>query len=403
MKRTLTVFSMLIIIAAIVVSGLPTRTPAAVAQDDEFVFGLIMVGPFDDNGWSEAHYEAGLYVEDNVDGARMISIDRFNAADSPELTMEDVVADMVEQGAQLIIANSDDMKEDIEAVAPNYPDVAFIHVSGDGALTGEASENLSNTMGQMIYGKMIAGCLAGLRTETGSIGYLGPLVNAETRRLANSAFLGARHCYEMKGGDPAELQFEVVWIGFWFFIEGVTLDPTEVANDFFNGGADVVISGIDTTQALVVAGQRAAEGESVFAIPYDFIDACGEAPDVCLGVPYFNWGPAYVEAVEMVRAGEWEQYWEWNPPNWEDLNDLDTTAVGFNFGEILTEEELESVNGFIDALAAGYAGEEGGLNLYAGPLNYQDGTEFVAEGEVATDEQIWYTEQLLEGMEGASE
>ncbi|MCI0709058.1 MAG: BMP family ABC transporter substrate-binding protein [Chloroflexi bacterium] len=394
---------MLIIIAAIVVSGLPTRTPAAVAQDDEFVFGLIMVGPFDDNGWSEAHYEAGLYVEDNVDGARMISIDRFNAADSPELTMEDVVADMVEQGAQLIIANSDDMKEDIEAVAPNYPDVAFIHVSGDGALTGEASGNLSNIMGQMIYGKMIAGCLSGLRTETGSIGYLGPLVNAETRRLANSAFLGARHCYEMKGGDPAELQFEVIWIGFWFFIEGVTLDPTEVANDFFNGGADVVISGIDTTQALVVAGQRAAESESVFAIPYDFIDACGEAPDVCLGVPYFNWGPSYVEAVEMVQAGEWEQYWEWNPPNWEDLNDLDTTAVGFQFGDILTEEELEAANGFIEALAAGYAGEEGGLNLYAGPLNYQDGTEFVAEGEVATDEQIWYTEQLLEGMTGASE
>lgn len=403
MKRTLTVCSMLIIIAAIVVSGLPTATPAAVAQDDEFVFGLIMVGPFDDNGWSEAHYEAGLYVEDNVDGARMISIDKFNAADSPELTMEDVVADMVEQGAQLIIANSDDMKEDIEAVAVDYPDVAFVHVSGDGALTGEASENLSNIMGEMIYGKMIGGCLAGLRTETGRIGYLGPLINAETRRLANSAYLGARHCYELKGGDPAELEFEVIWIGFWFFIEGVTLDPTEVANDMFNNGADVVISGIDTTQALVVAGQRAAEGENVAAIPYDFIDACGEAPDVCLGVPYFNWGPAYVEAIEKVQTGEWEQYWEWNPPNWDDLNDLDTTAIGFEFGEILTEEELETVNGFIDALAAGYEGEEGGLNLYEGPLNYQDGSEFVAEGEVATDEQIWYTEQLLEGMEGASE
>jgi simple sugar transport system substrate-binding protein len=403
MKRTLTVFSMLIIIAAIVVSGLPTATPEAAAQDDEFVFGLIMVGPFDDNGWSEAHYEAGLYVEDNVDGARMISIDKFNAADSPELTMEDVVADMVEQGAQLIIANSDDMKEDIEAVAADYPDIAFIHVSGDGALTGEASENLSNIMGEMIYGKMIAGCLAGLRTETGRIGYLGPLINAETRRLANSAYLGAKHCYEMKGGDPAELEFEVIWIGFWFFIEGVTLDPTEVANDMYNNGADVVISGIDTTQALVVAGQRAAEGENVAAIPYDFIDACGEAPDVCLGVPYFNWGPSYVEAVEMVQAGEWEQYWEWNPPYWEDLNDLDQTAIGFEFGEILTEEEQTAVNDFIGTLAAGYEGEEDGLNLYEGPLNYQDGSAFVAEGEVATDEQIWYTEQLLEGMEGASE
>lgn len=401
MKRTLSLIAIFMLIVVAVISSLPTGTTSA--QDDEFVFGLIMVGPFDDNGWSEAHYDAGLYVEDNVEGARMVWIDKFNAADSPELTMEDVVADMVEQGAQLIIANSDDMKEDIEAVAADYPDVAFVHVSGDGALTGEAPENLSNIMGEMIYGKMIAGCVAGLRTETGRIGYLGPLVNAETRRLANSAYLGAKHCYEMRGEDPAALEFEVVWIGFWFKIEGVTLDPTEVANDFFNNGADVIISGIDTTEALVVAGQRAAEGETVWAIPYDYVDSCNESPDVCLGVPYFNWGPSYVEAIEKVRSGEWEQYWEWNAPDWEDINNPDTSAVGFEFGETVTEEEQAMVQEFIDGLAAAANEEEGGLNLYVGPLNYQDGSVFVEDGATAAQEDIWYTEQLLEGMEGSSE
>jgi simple sugar transport system substrate-binding protein len=37
------------------------------------------------------------------------------------------------------------------------------------------------------------------------------------------------------------------------------------------------------------------------------------------------------------------------------------------------------------------------------PINLQDGTEYVAEGAVATDDEIWYLPQLLEGMEGPSE
>ena len=37
----------------------PTETPPSA---DEFVFGIIMVGPHDDHGWSEAHYTAVRYV-----------------------------------------------------------------------------------------------------------------------------------------------------------------------------------------------------------------------------------------------------------------------------------------------------------------------------------------------------
>ncbi|MCB9436451.1 MAG: BMP family ABC transporter substrate-binding protein [Anaerolineales bacterium] len=402
-KRFAIVLAVVLVVALVAGVGVKNNAPVQ-AQDDEFVFGLIMVGPFDDNGWSEAHFEAGLYVEENVEGARMVWVDKFNAADNPQLTMEGVVEEMVAEGAQLIIANSDDMKADVTAVAPLYPDVVFIHVSGDGVLTGDAPDNLGNFMGEMEYGKMIAGCAAALKTQTGSIGYLGPLINHETRRLASSAYLGAKYCYEnYRGMDAADLSFEVVWIGFWFNIPGVTLDPTEVVNDFYNSGADVVISGIDTTQAIVVAGQRSAADEAVWAIPYDFQDACGEAPAACLGVPYFNWGPSYLETVEAVMDGTWEPSWDWNAPDWEDINNPDTSAVGFIYGDALTEDEAATLDEFIADLAAGAMDEEEGVNLFTGPLNYQDGSEFVADGEVATPEQIWYMEQLLEGMEGLSE
>jgi len=257
--------------------------------------------------------------------------------------------------------------------------------------------NLGNVMGRMEYGKMIAGCAAALTSQTGKIGYLGPLINDETRRLANSAYLGARYCWETyRGEDPASLGFQVNWIGFWFNIPGVTLDPTQVANDFFDSGSDVVISGIDTTEGLVVAGQRAEAGESVWAVPYDYEGACDEAPDICLGVPYFNWGPSYLEVARSVQAGTFEPTFQWLGPDWADINNPDTTAVGFVNGPGLAEDASATLDEFIAGLA------DGSIELYTGPLNWQDGSPFLADGEVATDLQVWYAEQLLEGMEGAS-
>ncbi len=393
-----------------------TTTTAAPADDGEttttaespepsddpgepLVFGMILVGPEDDRGWSQAHREAGEYVEEQL-GAEMIVIDKVNPADRPDTSLEQIVDDMVDQGAGLIFATSDDMRDGILAAAAAHSDIPMIWSSGDSAWEdGEAFaglDNLGNIMGEMEYGKMIAGCAAALETQTGSIGYVGPLINDETRRLVNAAYLGASYCYEnFRGEDPASLDFEVNWIGFWFNIPGVTLDPTQVSNDFFDGGADVLISGIDTTEAIVRAGQRAAAGEAVWAVPYDYEGACAEAPEVCLGVPYFNWGPSYLEIAQEVLDGTFTADWEWIGPDWSDINNKETTAVGFIKGDGLGDAEAQ-----LDEFIAGLA--DGSIDLWVGPLNFQDGSPFLADGEAATTQQIWYMSQLLEGVTGAS-
>ncbi len=409
--------SVLFILVAIIIGGIAAAAPA-IAQD-EIIFGVVLVGPEDDRGWSQAHYEAAVYVEENLPGAKKIVLDSLNSADRPETTLEQVVEDMVAQGAQIIFTTSADFEVDTSVVAEFYPDVVFINISGDDALWGIAPDNLGNIMGEMEYGKMIAGCAAALKTETGKIGYVGPLIDPETIRLTSSVYLGAQYCYEnYRGMDAADLEFSVTWIGFWFNIPGVTLDPTEVANAFLDDGVDVLISGIDTTEAIVVAGQRAAEGESVWAIPYDYEGACAEASDICLGVPYFNWGPSYLEAIAAVQDGSWTASWVWNGPDWMDINNHDTSAVGFEYGDGLTDDDIAMLDEFIAGLAAGAMGEDGGIQLFTGPLNLQDGSVLLADGEVATAKQIWYmapnaetamspdeipAPQLLEGIMGASE
>lgn len=377
-----------------------TSAETTMAADEPLVVGMILVGPRDDRGWSQAHFEAGEFLEERI-GAELLVVDSVNPADKPEVTVEQIVDDMVEQGAGLIFATSDDMKNGIELAAENHPDVPMIWSSGDSAWAeGEAYRadlaNLGNIMGQMEIGKAIAGCAAALTTDTGQIGYLGPLINDETRRLVASAYLGARHCWELEGNDPADLGFAVTWIGFWFQIPGVTLDPTQVVNEFYDGGADVVISGIDTTEAIVRAGQRAAAGETVWAIPYDYEGACAEAEEVCLGVPYFNWGPSYLDTAIQVGLGNFSADFRWLGPDWNNINDPDTSHIGWVMGDGLSAENSEKLTAFMAGLASR------SVELWTGPLNYQDGSPFLADGETATPQQIWYLPQLLEGIEGAS-
>ncbi|MBI9082096.1 MAG: BMP family ABC transporter substrate-binding protein [Desulfobacterales bacterium] len=383
---------------AVLVAALFLSAPMAVcAADTPFTFGLLLVGPYNDHGWSQAHYDGGLYVEKTVPGTKMIYIDKVNPADRAGVTIPMLVDDMVEKGAQLIIANSDDMKDGTREAALMHPDVKFIHISGDDVLTGKASANLTNLMGKMEYGKMMAGFAAAMTTKTGKIGYLGPLINEETRRLSASCYLGAKYAWEkVLGKNPADLQFKVTWIGFWFNIPGVTADPTQVAQNFYDTGYDVVISGIDTTEALTVAGQKRQGGKTVWAIPYDYIGACSAAPQVCLGVPYFNWGPDYAALIKKLKAGQWASVWTWTDPDWKDINNHVTSAVGFKIGDALGDDAKKALDKFIADLGAGR------VNLFTGPLNYQDGTTFLAAGEKATDKQIWYLEQLLAGMEGQS-
>ena len=418
MKRVLFVWLALVLLALTVACASaptpvpPTPTPvpppttakptvAPPVAPKPITFGVILVGPYNDHGWSEAHYTAAQYVKSKLPGSDFVYLDKLNPADRPGTTLEQIVADMKSKGAKLILTTSDDFQTDTMTVAPKFPDITFVNASGDSAWKDGKNykdiKNLGNFMGKMEYMKMVAGCSAALSTQTGKIGYLGPLINDETRRLADAAYLGAKYCWTTYAKkNLADLKFDVKWIGFWFNIPGVTLDPTKVANDFFNAGKDVVVSGIDTTEALVVAGQRRAKGEKVLAVSYDYKNGCNEAPDACLGVPYFNWGPAYLKAVKEVQAGTWKPGWDYNGPDWSNLDNPDTGAVGFTFGKALADANKTTVQQFIKGLG------DGSINLWKGPITLQDGTIYIKEGATATDKEIWYLPQLLQGMTGQS-
>ena len=392
-----------LVVAACSKSGTTGGTGASSSK--QFVFGMLLVGPYNDHGWSQANYEGGQYVVQQLGGpskAKMLWLDKVNSSDRPSVKAEDVVSTMIKQGAQLIFATSDDFKDAIMAAAAAHPNIPMIWSSGDSAWAQGRDyqanlTNLGNYYMKMEYTQEIAGCAAALTTQTGKIGVVGPLINDETRRFVNAAYLGARYCWtNFRRADPAKLAFSVKWIGFWFNIPGTTLDPTQVTNDLFNSGADVVLDHLDTTEALVRTGQLVQSGKKAWAIGYDFKDACSVAASVCLGAPYFNWGPGYLRIAQSVINHSFKPQFIWDAPDWSNLNSLTSSPVGFESGAALSSANATTISQFIKGLG------DGSISLFKGPLNWQDGSVYLGAGQTASDVQIWYSPQLLQGITGAS-
>ena len=51
-----TLLSALLVLTCLIIA------PAALAADKGLTFGMLLVGPYNDHGWSQAHYEGGRYV-----------------------------------------------------------------------------------------------------------------------------------------------------------------------------------------------------------------------------------------------------------------------------------------------------------------------------------------------------
>ncbi|MBL8157574.1 MAG: BMP family ABC transporter substrate-binding protein, partial [Anaerolineae bacterium] len=91
-------------------------------------------------------------------------------------TPDQLAEELLDQGADMIIFNSDDLKDGATTFATNHPEIPVIHASGD--QRWEEGENfvdlpnLGNAFPGMEWTKLVAGCAAAMTTETGKIGYL---------------------------------------------------------------------------------------------------------------------------------------------------------------------------------------------------------------------------------------
>jgi basic membrane protein A len=324
--------------------------------EGKFNVGMVLIGPHDDGGWSQAHYEGLQYIEQNVPNTHIAYIELV-----PEgAQAEQVFRSLARKGFNLIYGTSFGYMDPMETVAAEFPDTMFIHISGfksNGA-------NFGNLFGAMEVMKYIGGMVAGSRAKVDGNPKLGMMATfpiPEELRLTNAVALG------MKKTCP-DCTLDVRWINTWH-------DPViekEAAASLFDAGAQVVFTGADTPAAGDVAQEKGKWG-----VNYDWVGSC--KVERCLTAPYWIWGPVYARITQETIDGKYVPGTEYF--------DADAQAMGL-FGLMegqeltpgmkdLPAEDLQLIQ---DTMQAALAGEFTRFDVFAGPIKDNKGNEVLPAG-----------------------
>jgi len=343
-------------------SGAAAATPGAELQlpateEGKFNVAMILIGPHDDGGWSQAHYEGLQYLCENMPDAHIAYVE--NVPDTP--ASEAAFRALARKGFDFIIGTSFGYMDPMATVAEEFPDQTFLHLTG----FKSNGKNFGNFFGAMEDFKYLAGMLAGSRAKADGnpkLGYMGTFQIPEEIRLANAIMLGAKK-------TCPECTMDVRWINTWH-------DPIiekEAAASLFDNGAQVVFTGADTPAVADVAQEKGKWG-----VTYDHPGSC--KVDKCLTAPYWIWGPEYKRIAEKVKAGTYEAGYEYF--------DADSKAMGlygFMDGETpqpgIADLPAADVQMVKDTLAKMLAGQFGRFDVFSGPINDTTGAVKVPAGE----------------------
>ncbi|SCY86710.1 BMP family ABC transporter substrate-binding protein [Paracoccus tibetensis] len=332
----------------------------AYAQDEPLKVGFIYVGPIGDGGWTYQHDQGRLAIEeefgDRVETTYIESVPE--GADA-----ERALTQLALAGNQLIFATSFGFMDPVINVAQRFPDVKFEHATGY-----KTAENVATYDARFYEGRAVIGTIAGHMTESNRIGYIGSFPIPEVIQGINSSFIHARKV------NP-DVEMRIVWAYSWF-------DPAkeaEAANALLAEGVDVILQHTDSTAPL-------AQAEAAGAIGF------GQASDMAQYKPsprvasiIDEWSPYYIKRVQAMLDGTWESGSSW---------------AGIGDGEVVIGEITDAVPAEVKAEAEALrdAIGSGEYHPFTGPLNKADGTVWLAEGEVATDEMLQSMDFFVEGI-----
>src|SRR5512134_3175067 len=138
-KKTLWRISALLLVISLVLAACAPAAPQAPSGGEEtggfqipdveegkFNVAMVLIGPHDDGGWSQAHYEGLQYVCENVPDTHVAYIENV-----PEGTdSEQVFRSLSRKGFNFIIGTSFGYMDPMETVAGEFPDITYLHLTG---------------------------------------------------------------------------------------------------------------------------------------------------------------------------------------------------------------------------------------------------------------------------------
>lgn len=329
-KKILALVLVLALVASVAV--------ALVACDDstDFKFGLICL-----------HGETSTYDKNFIDAAREacddLGVELVLRTDIPEAAeCYNTAVDLVDDGCDLIFADSFGHESYILQAAKEYPDVQFAHATGTTAHT-ENVANFHNAFASIYEGRYLAGIVAGYelldRYDTDNdgvitdaeakVGYVGAHPYAEVVSGYTSFFLGVRSVVE-------NATMEVTYTGSWYDYPG----EKTAAQTLIDRGCTLISQHADSMGA-----PEACEAAGVPNVTYN-ISTAANCPKTYIAGSKINWAPYFKYIIQCAMDGK-DIDTDWT-------GDFSTdSVVVLDFGANVSEEAKEAVAKAEAALLAG--------------------------------------------------
>ena len=331
---------------------------AAMAQDKTKAC-WVYVGPIEDFGWTYQHHQ-GLEA---VKAAYGDKVETAYVASVPEADSERAIERLARDGCNIIFTTSFGFMEPTLKVAKKFPDVKFEHATGY-----KTAENVTTYNAKFHEGRYVIGQIAAKVSKTGTAGYIASFPIPEVIAGINAFMLGAQSV------NP-DFKVKIVWANTWF-------DPgkeADAAKALFDQGVDILTQHTDTTAPMQVAEER---GMKAFGQASDMIAA---GPTAQLSAIVDTWAPYYIKRTQAVLDGTWSS-----------AQTFDGLVDG-----ILSMAPYTNMPDDVKAMAMDTEAKikSGELKPFTGPLNKQDGSVWLAEGESADYGTILGMNFYIEGVD----
>ena len=304
---------------------------------------FVYIGPTGDHGWTYAHDQGANYAKEQL-GDDVVITRVESVAENSDATR--VITSLARKN-DIIFTTSFGYMEQTIKVAANFPDVKFEHATG----YQRPTDNISTYSARFYEGRHVIGKIAGRMTNSNVIGYIASFPIPEVIRGINAAFLAA------KSVNP-DIQMKIVWVYTWF-------DPgkeADAANALIAQGADIIMQHTDSTAAMTVAEEN--EGVYAFGQASD-MSAWGPTSHLTSIIDY--WGPYYAARIGAVKDGTWTET--------DTFDGVPEGMVAFAALENMPDDVRKEAKITIVDL------EFSDVHPFTGPINKQDGSPWLADGE----------------------
>ena len=337
--------------------------------------GFVYIGPAGDFGWTYAHEQGRLYVQEKFPWLETLPVESVPEGDAVRFIDRMVQ----EQKCDIIFTTSFGYMDDTVKAAEKYPDVTFFHCSGF-----KRSPNMGTYMGDMYQIYYLNGLIAGAMTESDKIGYVAAFPIPELYRHMNAFALG------IKETNP-EATISVKWTYAWYGPD----KAREAAESLISEGCDVLGFTEDTPTVVEVAQEHQEKGEKVYAFShYSPMQPYGE--DATITGQLTDWGVLYEQILKDYKAGKTSDLTDYDllwllKENAVDLGASMNEKINSKYVDTLKSITTESKDfgtiSIYDLVMKRYDQMKLGRDVFdpfTGPIKDQESNITVPEGEIAS-------------------